>query len=212
MNNATITTGLIFLLTLLSTTVLAVDAPTRWAFWDHVAPLGTGLYCEDSIADLRAQDRHSIEHVYPLSWMRQTLGCSGAACEADPAFVRFDNDLHNLWPADRSINSARGNRGYADLVPADDWRDGTCGFRSRGGRETGVLDFEGWVEPRDEVKGQVARSLLYVHEVHGGRLPDGQLDTALRWHQEYPTTELECARAVVILDLQGAVNPFLDCP
>lgn len=55
-------------------------------------------------------------------------------------------------------------------------------------------------------------SLLYVHTVHGGLLPEGQLETALRWHEDYPTTEVECLRAEVILELQGTVNPFIDCP
>lgn len=139
-----------------------------------------------------------------------TLACGD--CDSDPDYARYDSDLHNLWPADRSVNSARGNRAFADLFAADEWRDGQCNFRSRGEQTMGPIELDGLVEPRDQVKGMIARSLLYVSDAYGGLLPITQLETALEWHERYPTSELECARADAIFELQGTANPWLDCP
>ncbi|WP_417584353.1 endonuclease [Pelagibacterium sp.] len=195
---------------LLSTPAFAVDPAVKSAFWSTLAPLGPSLYCEADVAELLETDTYSVEHVYPSSWMRTTLGCED--CDNDPAYRVFDNDLHNLWPAEHSVNSARGNRAFADLVAADDWRGGECAFRSRGEQIMGDIALDGLVEPRDEVKGMIARTLLHVRDTYGGQLPITQLETALDWHQRYPTTELECARAAVILELQGTINSWLDCP
>lgn len=72
---------------------------------------------------------------YPQSWMRQTLGCQGSACEENPIFRTYAADMQNLMPADRSMNSARGDRAFADLLPQDDWR-GQVGGRPARGRKT----------------------------------------------------------------------------
>ena len=196
---------------LLSTSAaVGQDAVTRDLFWEHVAPLTPALYCAANVAMLRDTDTYSIEHVYPRSWMRQTLGCQGSACEANPDFVRWENDLQNLMPADRSMNSARGDRAFGQLEASDDWRGQSC-FRSRGVGITGTIEAEGIVEPRDEDKGDIGRILLYVHDVYGGLLPDGQLDVAKRWSAADPTSEQECARQEAIRLLQGTSNSYVVC-
>lgn len=199
------------IIALLTTPAIGQDALTRDLFWEHVAPLTPALYCAADVASLRATDDYSIEHVYPRSWMRQTLGCRGSACDANADFVRWENDLQNLMPADRSMNSARGDRAFGELEASDDWRGQSC-FRSRGVGITGAIEAEGLVEPRDEDKGDIARILLYVHDAYGGLLPEGQLDVAKRWSASDPTSEQECARQDVIRVLQGTRNPYLVCP
>ena len=201
---------LIFIAVLLAPDAYAQQAAIRYIFWEQVAPLTKALYCAADVAALRATDEYSIEHVYPRSWMRQTLGCKGDACNANPSYVLWENDLQNLMPADRAMNSARGDRAFGELEPTDDWRGRSC-FRSRGMDITGTIEAEGMVEPRDEDKGDIARILLYVHEVYGGLLPDGQLETAHRWSASDPTSPDECARQVVIERLQGTRNPYALC-
>tara|TARA_R110002124_G_scaffold133942_2_gene296443 strand:+ start:4814 stop:5137 length:324 start_codon:yes stop_codon:yes gene_type:complete len=106
------------------------------------------------------------------------------------------------------MNSARGDRPFGDLEPADNWRDQTC-FRSRGMTITGTVESEWMVEPRDEDKGYIARILLYVRDAYGGLLPDGQLEVALRWSEADPTSPQECARQDVIERLQSTQNPYV---
>ena len=142
--------------------------------------------------------------------MRQTLGCQGDACDAVPEFVLWENDLQNLMPADRAMNSARGDRAFGELEPSDDWREQSC-FRSRGMGIAGTIQAEGVVEPRDEDKGDIGRILLYVHDQYGGLLPDGQLEIAQRWSAADPTSEEECARQDVIERLQATRNPYVLC-
>src|SRR5690606_29892529 len=100
--------------------------------------------CAADVATLRAGDNYSIEHVYPRSWMRQTLGCQGDACDANSDFIIWENDLQNLMPADRAMNSARGDRAFGELESTDDWREQSC-FRSRGMDITGTIKAEGMV-------------------------------------------------------------------
>lgn len=184
----------------------AQQSTVRYLFWEQVAPLTPALYCAADVAELRTTDNYSIEHVYPRSWMRQTLGCKGDACDAVPEFVLWENDLQNLMPANFDMNSARGDRAFADLEPSDDWRGQSC-FRSRSMAITGTVRAEGVVEPRDQDKGDIARILLYVHDQYGGLLPAGQLEIARRWSAADPSSPEECARQAVIERLQGTRNP-----
>lgn len=188
----------------------AQQSAIRYLFWEQVAPLTAALYCAADVAGLRATDDYSIEHVYPRSWMRQTLGCQGDVCDAIPEFVLWENDLQNLMPADRAMNSARGDRAFGELPPSDDWRGLSC-FRSRALDITGDIQAEGVVEPRDADKGDIARILLYVHDQYGGLLPDGQLETARRWSAADPTSPEECTRQDVIERLQGTRNHYVLC-
>ncbi|OAM77754.1 endonuclease [Devosia elaeis] len=198
---------------LFTVSAAAQDKATSDAFWEHVAPLTPALYCAADVAELRAtEDLYSMEHVYPKSWMRQTLQCgSSRECDADPSFQIWAADMQNLMPAEKAMNQARGDRAFADLLPQDNWRGQAC-FRSRGMDVVGTVVTDGLVEPRDEDKGDIARILLYVHTVYGGLLPDGQLELAQRWSAADPTSPQECARQDAIERLQGTRNPYVVCP
>lgn len=187
------------------------DGATKKLFWEHVAPLTSALYCAGGVAELRATDTYSVEHVYPKSWMRQTMQCgSTRQCDDTPAFRVWAGDMQNLMPADRAMNTARGDRAFAELEEQDNWRGLSC-FRSRGMSIAGTIVTNGVVEPRDEDKGDIARILLYVHDIYGGLLPDGQLEVARRWNAADPVSPEECARQEAIYMLQGTRNPYVAC-
>ena len=131
-------------------------------------------------------------------------------------------DLHNLRPTDISINGARGNEDF-------DWggeiyidKDGATDCRS---------DNDSW-EPRDDVKGDVARILFYMavrYEGEDGE-PDlelvnqvktfdlntpgkgyhGKLATLLKWHKSDPVDQSEIRRNEIIFTYQKNRNPFID--
>ncbi|MER7897011.1 endonuclease [Streptomyces sp. NPDC096046] len=126
-------------------------------------------------------------------------------------------DLHHLRPSDVRVNSIRGNK---------DFDNGGSGFTDSGGSLTDSDSFE----PRDAVKGDVARMIFYMAvryeggdgwadlEVNGqvgnGTNPYmGKLSVLKAWHQEDPPDAFEQRRNDVIHDsYQHNRNPFIDHP
>ena len=126
------------------------------------------------------------------------------------------NPLHHLKPADRTVNSSRGNKDFdAGGVPHHE------AVGSNADRDS--------FEPRDAVKGDIARMLFYMDVRYEGapdgndlalvdRTTDGEgttlgrLCTLLRWHDLDPVDAFERRRHERIIELQGNHNPFIEDP
>ncbi|MBT3151099.1 endonuclease [Streptomyces sp. CHD11] len=126
-------------------------------------------------------------------------------------------DIHHLRPSDVRVNGVRGNK---------DFDNGGSAFTDSGGSLTDSDSFE----PRDAVKGDVARMIFYMAvryeggdgwadlEVNGqvdnGSNPYmGKLSVLKSWHQEDPPDAFEQRRNDVIHDsYQHNRNPFIDHP
>lgn len=133
-------------------------------------------------------------------------------------------DVHNLKPSDIDVNQARGNRVFANCID--------CTEVISDGLATGSFldNTNGTFEPRDAVKGDVARILFYMAVRYEGDgdpnltlvdnlLPQGSstpfmalLGDLLEWNAEDPVDEFETNRNEVIFDFQGNRNPFIDHP
>ncbi|MFJ7745331.1 endonuclease [Peribacillus sp. NPDC097295] len=126
-------------------------------------------------------------------------------------------DLHHLRPTDASVNSTRNNLDF-DI-------GGTEHSEAKGN----YYDSDSW-EPRDSVKGDVARMLFYMavryegdsgeldlelnNQVNNGSAPyHGKLDVLLEWHEQDPVDAFERNRNEIIYnDYQHNRNPFIDHP
>jgi len=126
-------------------------------------------------------------------------------------------DLHHIRPADVSVNSARSNLEF----------DNGGSYHSEATECR--YDSNSW-EPRDEVKGDVARMLFYMavrYEGDSGELDlelneslsngydpyHGKLSVLLDWHQQDPVDAWEMNRNNIIYnDYQFNRNPFIDHP
>lgn len=142
-------------------------------------------------------------------------------------------DCHNLRPADGSTNSAKNNRWF-DEAP-DEYKD-ESGYVGSADSLTGNYwdDSDSlWIwEPRDEVKGDVARALFYMavrYEGENGE-PDlelvdtlpannnttepihAKLSTLLQWHNDDPVDDFERRRHDTVYNYQQNRNPFIDNP
>ncbi|MDI3387716.1 endonuclease [Streptomyces sp. B-S-A8] len=126
-------------------------------------------------------------------------------------------DVHHLRPTDVSVNGTRGNKDF-----------------DNGGEELseapGNFTDDDSYEPRDAVKGDVARMILYMavrydgddgfadlepnDEVNNGSAPAiGRLSVLKQWHAEDPPDDFEKRRNQVIFDdIQHNRNPFIDHP
>lgn len=138
--------------------------------------------------------------------------------------IGVGTDLHNLKPSDNSINSARSNK---------DFDNGGNQYIDGDGATNCFTDSDSW-EPRDDVKGDIARILFYMavrYEGDNGE-PDlelvdqvntydlsetgkgyhGKLSTILEWHNSDPVDSFEINRNNVIYSYQNNRNPFIDHP
>ncbi|MEH1098933.1 endonuclease [Micromonospora sp. CPCC 205561] len=126
-------------------------------------------------------------------------------------------DVHHLRPEDVSVNSTRGNK---------DFDTGGSPVAEAPGCYT---DADSW-EPRDAVKGDVARMVMYMavryegtdgwpdlelnQSVNNGTAPyHGRLSVLLQWHRADPPDAFEKRRNQRIHERwQGNRNPFVDHP
>ncbi len=127
-------------------------------------------------------------------------------------------DAHHIRPSDVSVNSDRGNKDFDN--------GGTQHSEATGC----YWDFDSW-EPRDAVKGDVARMMFYMAVRYEGDVsgePDlelvdyitgstsspifGKLNTLLEWHNEDPVDDFERNRNEVVYSYQNNRNPFIDHP
>lgn len=117
---------------------------------------------------------------------------------------RFANaDLNLLYPANGLINLLRSNYRFAEI----------SGNPSQG-RITGCdikIDKKNrLVEPRNEIKGIVARTHLYAEIAYPiFNLSSKQRQLFNAWDRAYPVTAEECRRNKIITKLQKSDNPVL---
>ncbi|PXY36360.1 endonuclease I family protein [Prauserella flavalba] len=126
-------------------------------------------------------------------------------------------DLHHLRPTDVQVNSTRDSK---------DFDNGGSEVDGAPGNYTDDDSFE----PRDEVKGDVARMILYMavryegtdgfadlepnDQVGNGSAPYlGRISVLLEWHASDPPDAVEQNRNTVIYErFQHNRNPFIDHP
>ncbi|MFJ3586919.1 endonuclease I family protein [Streptomyces sp. NPDC090127] len=125
-------------------------------------------------------------------------------------------DIHHLRPEDVSVNATRGNLDFDEGGSPVDEAPGS------------LVDGDSF-EPRDEVKGDVARMILYMavryegsdgfpdlepnDQVDNGSAPAmGRLAVLKQWNTEDPPNAFETARNDKIFGIQKNRNPFVDHP
>ena len=137
--------------------------------------------------------------------MANAFGCSNRRECPYRLFHFAMADLHNLWPALASINSSRQTAPFWEL-PGEERRRFTqfCPDYERMSASEGYS----LVEPRDAVKGDIARSIMYMVFYYDFPLY-GMGPAMIKWHLEDPPDEWECTRNNLIEQLQGTRNPFI---
>jgi len=126
-------------------------------------------------------------------------------------------DLHHLRATDVSVNSSRGNLDF-DNGGVNHLEATECKY-----------DSDSW-EPRDSVKGDIARTLFYMAVRYGGDNGEidlelnekvnnnkdpymGKLSVLLKWNEQDPVDDLERKRnEVIFTKYQHNRNPFIDHP
>lgn len=125
-------------------------------------------------------------------WPQSLLGVS-----VENSDINVGSDLQNLKPANPSENSSRGNKYFDNVTTSSSY------------------------EPRDEVKGDVARILFYMWtkwdflslvDSYPSTYQMAMLSVLLEWHELDPVDDFERNRNEVIYSYQNNRNPYIDYP
>ena len=169
----------------------------------------------EAILNFGTSNGWNREHIWPNSYGIDKRG---------PAY----SDLHNLQPADASVNSSRSNKIY-DFSDTKDSK-----FKKPGHPEAKMTNkaSDSW-DPPAKVRGDIARAVFYMDLRYNGDNPNekdliltndlslidsdnnffGKLNTLINWHFNDPVDEKESFRNDLIFsEYQKNRNPFVDFP
>lgn len=154
----------------------------------------------------------NTEHTWP-----QGLGATGSA----------QSDMHHLYPSRVKTNSDRGNFPFGNIPDAQTeiWYYKNTERTSvptnfRDAYSEGIRGTNGKFEPRESVKGDIARSLFYFYTMYKAQADAAdptffqQMKSDIcQWHYDDPVDRKEWERNQKIAHYQGGKeNPFvLDC-
>ena len=135
------------------------------------------------------------------------------------------SDMHHLFPCRVGANSARGSMPFGDVIDSstDTWYYKTQ--EKPNIPSSDIIDKfsekgSGRWEPREEVKGNIARAIMYFYTMYQQEADSadpqffGLMESKLcEWHDLDPVDKLEWERTKMIAKWQeGKANPFiLDC-
>lgn len=151
---------------------------------------------------------YNREHVTAKSWM-----------PSDPAnnATKETSDYFNLFLVKANVNQNLRSSYVFDEVVNTNATEGDC---KNGNNIAGLISFE----PKESIKGNVARTLFYqliTYDGKGGSWAfddlqnfgsDQDVDLLLQWHLQDPVDDFEIARNEYIYKEQGNRNPFVDFP
>ncbi|MBI6548304.1 endonuclease [Xenorhabdus lircayensis] len=151
-------------------------------------------------------ERTEWEHMVP-AWVfghqRQCWQNGGRknCVDTDPVFRMMESDMHNLAPAIGEVNGDRSNFGYGMVARNTPNMYGACSSK---------VDFKSRLfEPRDRVKGMVARVYFYMHDRYNLAMSRQQQQLMMSWDRQYPVDAWERERDHRIARIMGHHNPFV---
>jgi len=163
--------------------------------WEHVVPAShLGKHREDL--------KKIWEEGHPECVTGSGKVYKGRQCleKVSIEFKLMQADMYNLYPAIGSVNGYRSDRQMGE-IPGEEYIFGTCDAEFA----------KGVFEPRDEFRGDVARTYLYMESAYPGlyAVPEEIRDLLNEWNQKDPVDVFECARQSKIFAEQGNRNPIL---
>ena len=165
-------------------------------------------------------------------WNREHIWCKslsgGLYTNVGEGTRNAGTDLHQLRPASTPVNTSRNNKPYAEL-----YHTGTNVLYKE--VETNNYSKDNLFEPRDEIKGDVARMLFYMYAHYSNEVAttnpsysgamklenivytpvqskEASAKVLLKWNESDPVDDFERRRNEYIASVQGNRNPFIDHP
>ncbi|MEJ2794068.1 endonuclease [Iodobacter sp. LRB] len=146
------------------------------------------------------------EHVVPawvLGHQRQCWQNGGRknCSDNDPQFKSAEGNLVNLVPSVGEVNGDRSNFAYSAWTRNPEPMYGQCKT---------IVDFKNKkAQPREEVRGRIARIHFYMYERYQLKLSRQDQQLMCAWAKTYPVDDWEVKRDQRIVKLQGDGNHFV---
>lgn len=157
------------------------------------------------------------------AWNQEHTWAKSHGFKADKSNYAY-SDIHHLRVTEQKINSSRSNSDFGEVNHSSSKSDNYGNYWT-----------SSTFEPRDAVKGDVARIIFYMETRYQAGNPNnpknidlrivnkntgtsegkgelGFLDTLMKWHVEDPVDDLERRRNDVGEANQGNRNPYIDHP
>lgn len=135
------------------------------------------------------------------------------------------SDIHHLFPTHESVNSARSNLQFDESPDqnTDNWYTGnSSGITSQTSipntniDEYSELESGTFFEPKEDHKGDAARSIFYFYTMYPNQAGDissiADINTLYQWHLDDPVSSKETIRNQKIQQTQGNYNPYVNNP
>tara|TARA_B100001540_G_scaffold105402_1_gene95057 strand:+ start:1526 stop:2473 length:948 start_codon:yes stop_codon:yes gene_type:complete len=143
------------------------------------------------------------EHVWP-----QSMGAS-----QNP----MKSDMHHLRPCKTNVNSSRGNSPFGEVNNSQVnhwyWLEYDLTSPPSQNIDEYSESASGLFEPREDMKGDIARSMFYFYTMYSNVANDdffnNQKEQLYEWHQIDPITSQEIIRTNKISEYQDYPNPFI---
>ena len=122
------------------------------------------------------------------------------ASKVNREFKRMEADMFNLFPAIGEVNGLRSNYPMT-IIEGEERQFGKCDVEIKRGK----------VEPRDEVRGEIARTYMYMDSVYPGKgiISNQNRSMFEEWNRSDPADEWECERARSIEKIQRNRNEIV---
>ena len=177
-------------------------------FWENLYPNGYTIYCNKKFTAFWREDIN-VEHVFPMGWVKNALQCGtrNECRKNSDLFNKIEGDLHNLYPSISHLNYERQSYRFGEVKGEKRHYGEQCDFEVNKQKRV--------AEPRAAVRGELARSMLYMEHQYrdvGLTLFNKQAALMLQWHDIDPPSKEEMERNDRIEKLQGNRNPFIDDP
>ena len=210
-------------------------------FLPHVV-LSYGMARDTLYSKVLAKDDDSLRCIYsghvlyldptqdPTQYVYQNGGVNGINAEhAYPqskgaADGNARSDMHHLFPARTPVNEARGSLPYANIPDAQTqrwfYKTQEMSFIPSTNRDAYTEARDDAFEPREAVKGDVARAVFYFYTIYRGQANAAdpnffvqQRATLCQWQAQDPADAQELTKTWRIAHYQeGKPNPYvLDC-
>jgi len=130
------------------------------------------------------------------------------------------SDLHHLYPCRGNVNSSRGNKPYAEIDDSETDKWWRLDYYETNIPNEYIDEFSevdndnNKFEPREDVKGNIARSIFYFYTIYKNDADENffeqQKDFLHQWHKQDPVDDIEMARTLAIAFYQdNLANPFV---
>ena len=159
--------------------------------WEHVVP-----------AHAFGQSFSEWREGHPKCVNKKGKKFKGRKCteKMNVEFKRMQADMYNLYPAIGEVNGRRSNYSMS-IIPGEVRDFGKCDVEIKNKK----------VEPREEIRGEIARTYLYMESSYPNRGIISKNNRKLfeAWDKSDPVDAWECERSRRIEIIQGNRNEIL---